>query len=751
MRFYELPPSLEQEIQHYEELIDGYLRGSINKVEMKAIRVPMGVYEQRDQELYMLRIRLPGGAITPKQLVELAAIAAKYTEASLHFTTRQDVQVHGLKLKDTARIMRELKEIGLSSRGGGGNTIRNIICAYDSGVDPEEAFYVFPYAKALTSRMIAEADSWNLPRKFKIAFSGSKRDKGLATVNDLGFIAKINEDGERGFAVYIAGGMGAKPRLGFRLYEFVPENEVYNIVKAAKIFFDKYGNRKNKHAARLRFLYEKLGKEEFVRRFQNELAEVRKSNYPPLEVEAEPPLRKGFLEIPLFLGDLTFDKAQTLGLMLKDYGEDVLRVTPTQNLFLRNIPEDAVPRLRAELRKAGITEPLPPLLEKATACAGAGTCKLGICLSRGLLAAIKEELTREPVVSSKISDLSLKISGCPNSCGQHLIADIGFFGAAKRHDNHLVPYYHLLVGGVVGEGETSFGQNIAAFPAKAVPSFLREFLDFVAQERAENEDFNGFLDRAGRAEILRLEKKYSKIPAFDVDRDYYYDWSSREVFSLAEKVEGECSAGLFDLIEWDLRQAEEGLKRLKTGENTAAEFAAVVRGVTVSVCRALLITKGLEPKTETEAVELFKTHFIGRHLDSTYAGVLDKYLAGSPLGAEEVEALFHAVENLYHSMDDSLRFPDLRPVQRPGEDAPARLGPSFQKVFRDFRGVACPMNFVKTKLVLETMNLGEILEIWLDDGDPIANVPGSLRAEGYKILEQKKLGDYWSVTIQKGN
>ena len=427
MKFYELPASLEDDTLEYERLIKAWQKGEISKAKLKAHRVPMGVYEQRNSDRYMMRIRLPGGGITPSQLVHVASVAEKYTNWSLHFTTRQDVQIHNLSLTDTVKIMHELKEFGLSSRGGGGNTVRNIVGSYDAGIDPDTVFDVTPYITALSTRLVAEPDSWTLPRKFKIAFSGSSRDTGLATMADLGFIAKKNDRGQRGFSVYIAGGMGRQSRVAIRLYSFVGHDQVYNIARAIKNLFDKYGNRKQKHAARLRFLFEKLGKVEFFHRVEEERVLVARNNSSPLELSREQDLHGGFLEVPLFLGDMSVENARKLGNVMQRYGEDTIRVMPHQNLLLRNIPQDMIEELRLLLKEESILEELPPFLGRATACAGASTCKLGICLSRGLLTGIRKELERRPFAFDRVNDISLKISGCPNTCGRHIIADIGFF------------------------------------------------------------------------------------------------------------------------------------------------------------------------------------------------------------------------------------------------------------------------------------------------------------------------------------
>ncbi len=744
MNFYELPKTIENDINKYERSLTQYMQGLLTKDKFKSIRVPYGVYEQRQNDRYMMRIRLPGGAITPSQLAGVAEIAKRYSGSPLHFTTRQDVQIHDLTLIDTLKIMKELRKLGLSSRGGGGNTVRNIIASVDSTIDDEEVFDVSPYVQALTSRLIAESDSWTLPRKLKIAFSSSSKDKGLATVNDLGFIAKKDNQGNRGFAVYIGGGMGRKPRVSFLLYKYVNADEVYNITRAVKNLFDKYGNRKNKYQARLRFLVEKYGREKFRELFESEYQEVKKKHYPPLELAPHSDSEESILEIPLFMGLIDPERALALASILKGYGDNTIRIMTNQNILIRNINSEKVSDLISELKRMNILFDIPRFLGNSVACAGAATCRLGICLSRNLLKAIRKKLEENHFNYDRISDLRLKISGCSNSCGQHLIADIGFYGMAKRNSGRLVPFYQFLIGGVVREGNTKLAEVIGPIPARNIPSFLYEVLKYITETRNDNESFTDFLARTGKDWIFRLFDQYVQVPSYNEDSSFYYDLYSDKPFSLADRSSGECAAGLFDLIELDLQTARQEIDAAYNEYNPLA-LNELLRKAILSTCRALLITKGFEPEEDRKAVSLFREHFIGIHVDGKWKAVVDKYLKGETPVIDEVEGLYNAVKKLYESMDDSLRFPDLTETER----TQSEKGDKTHNV-HDFRGVGCPLNFVKTKLVLETLNPGEAMEILIDDGEPIDNVPASLEQEGHRIVEKEKVSDYWRVLIIKG-
>ncbi|MCM8833090.1 MAG: nitrite/sulfite reductase, partial [Candidatus Omnitrophica bacterium] len=466
---YELPPNLEKEIIEYENLIHEYENEKIDKQKLRAHRVPMGVYEQRIDDTFMVRVRIPGGNITVSQFKELINIVKKYSDKDLHITTRQEIQLHNIKLEDTAKIMKELLKIGLSTRGGGGNTVRNIIGSHDSGISENEIFDITPYVVALTERMIQESDSWTLPRKFKIAFSNGPDDTGYATVNDLGFIAKINEKGEKGFAVYIAGGMGANSNVGIKIFDFVSDKEVYNIAKSAKNLFDKYGNRKNRHKARLRFVLYSLGREEFIKKFFEEYEKVKKQNFNELKLRDVQIQNKGFIEIPIFLGDLSFENAEKILSVAQRFGENSLRFTPRQNIIIKNIPEKDKENIKEELIKNGlIKNAYNVFLYNAVSCAGASTCRLGICLSKNLLKAIKDKFEQNSLLLN-LDDLKINISGCPNSCGQHLLADIGFFGKAKKINGKYVPFYYIVAGAEVGEDKTKFAEKIGEIAALDIP------------------------------------------------------------------------------------------------------------------------------------------------------------------------------------------------------------------------------------------------------------------------------------------
>ncbi len=775
---YSLPPQLDSEINQLEELVAKYKKGEISAAEFKAHRVPFGVYEQRVVDTYMVRIRCVAGEVTPSQLEQVARLASQYGVRDLHITSRQELQIHYVKFDDIVSIIRQLRKIGLSTRGGGGNTVRNIAAQDDAGIDPNEEFDVSPYAAALTTRLIAESDSWNLPRKYKIAFSGSQEDKGYATISDLGFIAKI-KNGKHGFRVYVAGGLGAKSAEGKLLFDFIEAEDAYTVAKAIKNVFYKYGNRKNKHAARIRFLWEALGEDEFKKRFHEEYAIIKQYkdallvvdetpiSLPALQLAQEEPSnlrdfgewKKRFVRaqkqdglysiiIPVELGFIPLGQATKLAQFLKPFGEDVLRMTGNQNFVLRNMREKYLGNGDNLLNQRFPDVNRPAIYGNILSCAGASTCQLGFCLSRRLARALMKTLELSGFDLDKLQDIKLNISGCPNSCGQHPAADLGFSGKASRKDGRLYPAYNVFAGAVIRDGQTKLAEQVAEVPAKNLPALVKDLLGLYLSKNKTYANFQDYIAKEGKEDLKQVSRRYKEIPSFEQDKNYYFDWDADTVFSLADRRAGECSAGLFDLIEVDLKNIRETKKALSSlGEDTN-EKASLLNELVFYASRMLLITRGIEPKNEGEAFEAFLQHFVEEGLipqsfkELISAAQLKDYQ--TLLKKENaVDEFVKQAESLYENMDNSFNFKKFPVVaDNKTEGHPPAL-------VKDLRGVVCPMNFVQTKVELSKLNPGDILEVWLDHGAPIENVPGSVKEEGHKIISQNKIDCYWSLVIEK--
>ena len=571
--FYEIPSTLNDEISQLESSIGDYMAGRIDADGLKVQRVPFGCYEQRQNGTYMLRVRCPGGALTPRQLKMIAKVSKTYGRDSIHVTTRQEFQIHDLKLKDVIPAMRQLLSVGLATRGGGGNTVRNIIVSSDAGISSDEVFDPSPFVFALTSRLISEPDSWTLPRKFKIAFSNSAKDSAGAQFNDVGFIAGVR-NGHLGFRVYVAGGMGSRPEIGHLLHDFISVDEVYFVAEAVKHVFAKHGNRKDKNAARLRFLWRDKGESGFRKLYEEELRSLHQHRVGPLKSErpsttalpihVEPitdhsvafeAWKKRYVTaqrqsghcsvlVPLFLGDLNCGDALKLGHFLESFGDDTLRATSGQNLRLRNIPERYLGNVYGVVKDISELSSVPALLANTIACAGAGTCRLGICLSKDAARAVKDKLIESRLNLDEIPDFKIHLSGCPNTCGQHMIADLGFYGKVGRNGEQILPAYGVVAGAIVGAtDESRFARNLGQVSARDLPSFVEEVLKVWSHKKHRFRSFAAYIDLEGEKDIRSLCERYRLRSNAEIEPSYLFDWGESKQFSLEGRSEGECSAG----------------------------------------------------------------------------------------------------------------------------------------------------------------------------------------------------------------
>jgi len=786
MRFYQLPDTLQSEVDKFQEHIAEYTTQQLNPVAWKGIRVAHGVYEQRKPETHMIRIRCSGGAVTPHQLATVGELARDFGSGEVHVTTRQELQIHYVDVAHVIEVYNRLRAVGLSPRGGGGNTIRNVLSSHDAGVSQDEVFDVSPYAHALTTRLIAEADSWNLPRKFKIAFSGNSSDNARATITCLGFIAR-EQNGQKGFRVYCAGGMGAAPMPGKVLFDFVDDSRVYYIARAMKTMFDKYGNRRQRSKARLKFLWDKLGEEQFREKFHEEYDELIKDDTLALQLEpfentdqTSPELvpvevngqefskwkqrhckeqkQAGLFHItlPLRLGDFEAEEAIAFSEALKPFGQNILRLSIKQNAYLRNIPEKYLGNIYTINQQLTSLSSDAEVFGNMIACTGADTCKLGICLPRGVTPRIQDILRSSGLDLDQLSDVNIHISGCPNTCGCHHIADLGFFGKVLRSGRDLLPGYNILVGGVLGDGKTTFSKKVDDVPAKELPEFIKTLLGIYLEKKNKYSGFSQYIaSEEGIADVKQVADTYRSVTPLNQSDYYFYDWGSADQFSLLKGQKAECSAGMFDMIDVDAKTIKLHTKELEQEQQQQKRLEHIGQIVYAS-SRMLLVTRGLEPKNDEQLYSLFKKHFIETDLvPDEYTELVDAAKASDnntllSLQQKAVDLGAHMVD-LYKSMDDSLRFN----IDKKSEGVPEVTAEKPQtktdsaERFKDLRGVACPMNFVKTKLELAAMNAGDKLRILLDDGEPIQNVPGSVRLEGHTVLSQEPLGSHWMVLIEK--
>jgi sulfite reductase (ferredoxin) len=770
---FKLPEEIKKDIENYRHSLQELREGRLSLSRFRGIRVPWGIYSHRGGKVFMNRIRVPAGLVSASQLKILAQASKLYGDGVLHITTRQDIQIHNVKIEDTIKIMDLLKDHDLSPRGGGGNTVRNVIACVLAGVCKEEIFDVRKYALAVTEYLLRQETSYNLPRKFKIAFSSCSRDCAGCLVNDLGLLAQ-RRDGQEGFKVFVGGGMGAQPRIGKLLEEFIPKADLGFCVAALKSVFYKKGNRRNKHHNRLRFLIEDIGFEEFKGLYKQELRDLkesehislRKIDFPGKEAlescipQAEDKQYQEFLEynvssqrqsgyaslqLRIPRGDIAADKLASLADLEEDFPGIEFRTSPNQNIFIVWAKNEDLYRLFLRLREILKEEFLyPQTLLDVVACKGASTCNLGLCNSPGLAKEI-EDITKEFIGTRIFKHLDIKLNGCPNACGHQPLGKLSFYGMVRRVDNRPVPFYKFLLGGRKEAQATRLAQEVGVIPARGVPGFLRDFLRKAQGAWLKDCDTYQFLAGPARQIAEELLEKYSYVPSYLEDRTFYIDWGKKEEFSLAGLGPGECGAGIIDMIEADLSEAKIALQEAERKGYSSLE----IRKALFLSARALLVVKGSDPKNEQEAFSDFKKKFIDeaiasgdwRDIGEVFAQITQEL---HPQERKErfnyAQKFLEHINQIYKSMDPSFNFPK--------QDRKVQESQSQTRVL-DLKGTPCPINYVKTKLALEGLNPGDILEVLLDEGEPIENVPKSLQADGHEIITIERQNGFYKVLVRK--
>lgn len=774
---YRLSQTLQADINYNQQLIEKFKKGEISGAQLKANRVPMGVYEQRQDGRYMLRVRCVGGLITPQQLREASKVAQKINASHIHITTRQEIQIHDVALDDITPSLNTLKDAELSTQGGGGNTIRNMLVNEKSGISSTEVFDVYPYAVELTSRLIAEKDSWSMPRKLKIAFDINEQDADFALVADLGFIPKI-QNNQRGFKVLLGGSVASNPHKGWVAFDFLNEKDLFRAAKAAKNFFNLNGNRKNRYKARIRYIFYKNGEEDTLKLFYEEFNKLKddksldfepavlnisyktpdfepinntskefkiwKNRYAKKQTNAESNLFS--VIIPVVNGNISNNTFEKIADFLDNFGQDVIRFTPRQNIQIRNIKEEYLGNIYEFFKNLGFELDLPVTINNIVSCTGADTCRLGICLPKGLEKAIAKRLKNSKLKLDEIPAIKININGCPNSCAQSAWSDLGFSGRIGRKGDYPYPAYNIWLR---TSGNKELAENQGFLSARDIPEFVEKFLAKYISQKANFKDYNDFVIKNGAKTVKEILSSFTEVPEFEDDKNYYFDWGAKALFSLSRSSQAECSAGLFDIIELDQQTIKDKQKEYLNSETNKEKL---LNEIVFSASRMLLVTRGADPRTDKEVYENFENLFIKAGLVSQkYLPIIEKAKQKSTLleYKDLIDSLVSTVNKLYESMDDSLQFKNIENIKKEEPAKTQQVAENNDVVKRDFRGVACPMNFVKTKVVLATIPQGGLLEILLDDGQPIKNVPGSVRLEGHEVLETENLGSYWRVLIKK--
>ncbi len=575
-------PILEREFDDFETESTRYLAGRIEEAEFIKFRLKQGVYGQRQPDVQMIRVKLPMGGVTPDQLDAFASVIEQYAPLRKgHVTTRQNIQLHHIPLPDITPLMRELAETGLSSREGCGNTMRNVTGDPRAGVLDDELFDITPYAGAYVRYFVRHPTTQAMPRKVKTAFTATDADNAITGIHDMAFIPRMR-DGVRGVEVRVGGGTSIMPRIAPTLYEFVAldNGDYLKVTEACMRIFDRTEFlRVNRARARIKVLVDKIGIDAFRDLVETELEgdwvaerdfsldgilfeHDEQGNVPGpatayaspngdrrefdrfAQANVTPQRQRGFrtVEVKVARGDLTPAQLRGLGEIMRRYTGGYARTTVHQNLVLRWVRDESVYEVWRELSVLGLGEAGADEITDVVSCPGTDSCKLGITSSMGLNRAVSERVTQMEISDPLTRRIHIKMSGCPNGCSQHHIADIGFYGASIKVADHTIPAYIPHIGGTYEGGEVRYGTRLKArLPAKRVPEAVERWLRFYESDRSEGETFTAFADRVGASEFEQRVKDLTLPIEFSLENMTHFIDFNRDAPFVVARGEGECA------------------------------------------------------------------------------------------------------------------------------------------------------------------------------------------------------------------
>ena len=633
-------PVVEKDIIDLANKIDMFHNGKLDEEKFRSLRLARGVYGQRQEGVQMIRIKLPYGKVSSEQLRTISDVSEEYSRGRLHITTRQDIQIHYVDLNRTPELWAELEKSDITLREACGNTVRNVTASETAGIDVEEPFDVSPYAHALFQYFLRNPISQELGRKFKVSFSSSDADTGLSYMHDLGFIAKI-EAGVKGFKVMLGGGLGSQPRHAELLYDFLPSDKIIPLMEGVVRVFDRYGERKSRAKARLKFLLKDLGLDGFKALLEEEQIAVPMKSF-PIDAEAYPKPQIAQVTVPnvviedqatfdawkstniipqkqegyvaigvkVLLGDFYLKEARALADLVEKYAADEIRLSLRQNIVIPYVKEELVPFFYSELKKLGFTEAGYNRAIDITACPGTDTCNLGIASSTGIAEELERIMKEEYPDYINNPDVVIKISGCMNACGQHNMANIGFQGMSVRTKSKLVaPALQVLLGGGnMGNGEGRFADKVVKIPSKRGPEALRLILnDFDANGNGLS--FPEYYAEKEQMYFYDFLKDLTDVE--NLTPDDFIDWGNSEEYIQAIGV-GECAGVVIDLIATLLFESEEKIQTAETTFNEGKWAASIYHSYSsmVNTAKAILTSENQKTNTHAGIIKDFDEKFV---------------------------------------------------------------------------------------------------------------------------------------------
>lgn len=639
--------AVEKDLVELKDKIGKFKNNEIDEERFKAFRLARGVYGQRQQGVQMFRLKLPFGKLTPDQLETIANLSEKYTNGNIHFTTRQNIQLHYVKLEDTPEMWEALEKVGVTTREACGNTVRNVTASPNAGIDPNEPFDVAPYAQGVFEYFLRNPICQDMGRKIKMAFSSSEEDSAFIFIHDFGFIPRL-KDGQRGFKVIVGGGLGAQAFMGQVAYEFLPEDQLIPFIEAGLRVFDRHGERERRHKARLKFLIDPkkgLGLDGFLKLVDEERKAIPNKSYPInhdlvtqdipeintpglanyaeedaylawRETNVEEQKQNGYftVKVRIPLGNIHAEKARLLADVIRKWASPDFRVTLNQGVILKFVKPEHLSGLYEDLKSLDLANPGFDTLADVTACPGTDTCNLGVTNSTSL-ALVLEDLVRDefPHLVNE-SNIKIKISGCMNSCGQHMVANIGFHGSSIKYDGKVAPAQQVVIGGGMEPGGAGFiAEKVIKIPTKRIPETVRTLLNDFEANAEETEYFNQYFRRQGKIYFYDLLKHLADPSTLTTDG--FQDWGYENDF-VPEIGVGECAGVMLDLVGTIINDAKD---RLKSGKESLeisrwADTIYYAYNAFVIGAKASLLDNDVHCNTHKAIISDFQKHIVDEGL-----------------------------------------------------------------------------------------------------------------------------------------
>ncbi|MFB1038955.1 MAG: HEPN domain-containing protein [Polaribacter sp.] len=656
-------PVVEKDIIELADKIAAFNNLQLDEEKFRSLRLARGVYGQRQAGVQMIRIKLPYGKVMSNQLRRIAAVSDEYSRGRLHITTRQDIQIHYVDLQRTPELWAELERDDVTLREACGNVVRNVTASETAGIDINEPFDVSPYADALFKFFLRNPICQEMGRKFKVSFSATDEDTGLSYLHDLGYIAKI-QNGVSGFKVMVAGGLGSQPRHAEVLYDFLPADKIIPVMEGVLRVFDRFGERKSRAKARMKFLLKEIGLESFRNLIEEEQKAVEfktvaidAASYvtsKPVTIEAPeveikevaafdlwkstnliPQKQKGYVAIGIkvLLGDFYTDKARLLADLVETYAAGEIRLTLRQNMVIPFVKEDIVPFFYTELDKLGFVEPGYNKAVDITACPGTDTCNLGIASSTGIAAELERVIAAEYPQYLENSDLVIKISGCMNACGQHNMANIGFQGMTVRTPEKLVaPALQVLLGGGnLGNGNGAFADKVVKVPSKRGPEALRRVLnDFEAN--ANGKPFVTYYKEKGEKYFYNFLNDLQDVSS--LTQEDFIDWGEEGKY-VKEIGVGECAGVVIDLIATLFLESQEKIENAREAFENEVYSGAIYYAYQslVNTSKAMLLAENKKTNTHASIIAQFDEFFVASgkiELNTTFSELIYQINKNTP-------------------------------------------------------------------------------------------------------------------------